>query len=93
MSKNLGLKIITMPKKSMFEFSQFWDLFEGLKLFSIFIRADADLGKHIGNSGFRRRSPFIPFALKNETGCILSMSTSVAAGNRYFFLPNLTVKI
>lgn len=45
-------------------------------------RAEPESSKQSVHSGYRRRSPFVPFALKNETGCMLSMSTSVAAGNK-----------
>lgn len=37
--------------------------------------------KQANSSSYKRRSPFVPFALRNETGCPLSISTSVAAGN------------
>jgi len=40
-----------------------------------------DSYKQVGSSCYKRRSPFVPFALRNETGCLLSISTSVAAGN------------
>lgn len=39
--------------------------------------------RQTGNAGYRRRSPFVPFALRNDTGCLLSISTSVAADNWY----------
>ncbi|XP_065212498.1 intermembrane lipid transfer protein Vps13D isoform X2 [Planococcus citri] len=44
-------------------------------------RIETESNRQSGISGYRRRSPFVPFALKNETGCLLSISTSVAAGN------------
>lgn len=39
--------------------------------------------RQTGNAGYKRRSPFVPFALRNDTGCLLSISTSVAAENWY----------